>query len=254
MRWFKHFTDNHRGKSMQTLFDKMGHTGIASYYILMEMCAEKLEKPHEGMVDETSCQFEFTQRIVRQNLRISLGKVREMLDICQGFDLLSYNIDGESVKIKMPILLDLLDYDSKKSRQRRASVAPEQRLDTYVDTEADTEVCMYNEQTPEKIDKKNNMVSQDVSEKQELLSPSQKQDLQFDPDFVEFKNNLCNIFGNRVKKHAADIYLHWDNLESISQFINSRAMAYQKKDDGYKRTKSEKDYIMGALVKEIKGI
>ena len=129
MRWFKHFTDNHRGRSMQALMDELGHLGPCSYYFLVEMCAEKLEQKSDRNLEEADCLFCFHQRIVRQNLRISPVNLRRLLDICQTFGLFSFEIDGSSLKISMPILLDLFEYDQKKSRQRRAKIAPESRLE-----------------------------------------------------------------------------------------------------------------------------
>lgn len=129
MRWFKHFSDNHRGRSIQYLMDEMGHVGPCSYYFLVEMCAEKLEQKQDKSLESSDCLFSFHQRIVRQNLRISLTNLRRLLDICQTFGLLSFEFRGTSIEIKMPMLLDLLEYDQKKSRARRAQVAPESRLE-----------------------------------------------------------------------------------------------------------------------------
>lgn len=138
MRWFKHFTDNHRGRSVQDLLDNLGHTGLC-YFLLMEICAEKLEKTPDRTLEDADCSFRFHQRVVRQNLRISPAKLERLLGVCQANGLLSFQFIGNELEIKMPMLLELLDYDSKKSRQRRASVAPGSRLDTYTDKDTDTE-------------------------------------------------------------------------------------------------------------------
>lgn len=133
MIWFKHFTDNHRGRSMQFLFDEMGHAGIACWYILMEMCAEKLEKSSS----KEDCVFEFHERILRDNLRLSRTNVRRMLDQCATFAMLQYEIDGTFVKIKMPKLAELLHRDLKVARQRPGKSAAAPLLDT--DKELDKE-------------------------------------------------------------------------------------------------------------------
>ena len=146
MRWFKHFTDNHRGRSIQFLLDEMGHSGLC-YFILMEMCAEKLERP-SGSADERElngelsaddCEFIFHRRVVESALRLRRAAVERLLSSCQTSNLFTYEIDGEFIKIKMPILLDLLDYDSKRSRSRRANVQTKSRLDTDTDTDTDTD-------------------------------------------------------------------------------------------------------------------
>ena len=129
MKWFKHFSDNYRGRSINLLFNEMGHTGVACYYILMELCAEKLERFPDKSLEHSDCLFNFSLRFVRQNLRVSLAKVELFLGICSGLGLLSFEISGENLKIEMPILLDLLEYDQKKSRQRRANVTPGKRTE-----------------------------------------------------------------------------------------------------------------------------
>lgn len=135
MKWFKHFTDNHRGRSIQALFDEMGHAGLSSWYVLMEICAEKLEKIPDKPLEDSSCLFNFHERVVRQNLRLSPRNLRKFLEICRRFSLLSYEFSENFLKINMPILLDLLEYDQKKFRPRRASVAPVARSETEKETQ-----------------------------------------------------------------------------------------------------------------------
>lgn len=129
MRWFKHYTDNHKGKSIQFLFDSFGHFGVAGYYILLEMCAEKLEQKSDDCLTEVDLLFSFHQRIVRQNLRASLTNVRRLLDQCQTFGLLTFEITSDLIEIKMPILLNLLDSDQKKPRLNRVTSANGLRLE-----------------------------------------------------------------------------------------------------------------------------
>jgi len=137
MIWFKHYTDNHRGRSMQFLFDEMGHTGIACWYILMEMCAEKLEKS----LSKEDCVFEFHERILRDNLRLSRTNVRRMLDLCATFAMLSYETDGTFVKIKMPKLAELLHPDLKRARQRPGRIQAASRLDLELELNKEEEVA-----------------------------------------------------------------------------------------------------------------
>jgi len=141
MKWFKHFSDNHRGKSIQVLFDEMGHMGVSCYYILMEICSEKLEKNSDKCLEEADLLFSFHQRILRQNLKISLANLRKLLNICQTFGQISYEEDGNIFKIKTPILLDLLEYDQKRPRKQRASAAIKTRLEeeTEKEQEKDTD-------------------------------------------------------------------------------------------------------------------
>lgn len=137
MKWFKHYSDNHRGRSINTLLDVMGHAGL-SYFLLVEMCAEKVERKSGKTLERSDLLFRFRQRIVRQNLRLSLAKVELLLGTCQELALLSYEKIGEEFEIKMPMLLDLLDSDSKKSRYDRDTVATRTRLDK--DKDKDKEI------------------------------------------------------------------------------------------------------------------
>lgn len=128
MKWFKHFTDNHRGRSIQDLLDRMGHSGLC-YYLLVEMCAEKLEKKGDEMLTEADCQFHFHTRIVKQNLRLTTEKLKRLLSGCDANGLLSFQFDGSFLQINMPILLNLLNRDEFLARKIRAEHATKTRLD-----------------------------------------------------------------------------------------------------------------------------
>ena len=139
MRWFKHFSDNHRGRTVRELMSRFGHQGPCCYYFLMEMCAEKLE------VSDLSANQEFVleMKLVRQMLGVSQTKLEQILNVCQTFVQLSFRIDGTNsakfLKIKMPILLELLDRDLKKPRSKRATTAKKARLDIDIDVDVDKE-------------------------------------------------------------------------------------------------------------------
>lgn len=128
MKFFKHFTDAHRGASMHGLFEKMSHTGIACYWTLVEMCAEKLEKERDEECTEAHCHFSFHEKILRQNLRISRTNVELFLGFCAGFSLLSFEITNNEIKIYMPKLLECLDRDAKRARPHRGQVAPKIKI------------------------------------------------------------------------------------------------------------------------------
>lgn len=118
----------HQGRSINNLMDALGHTGLC-FFLLQEMCAEKLEKKGDQLLTDADCLFDFHLRFVRQTLRISPANLRRLLDVCAANGLLSFEFSGNSLRIKMPILLNLLDRDTKKARQRRASDAQKCRLD-----------------------------------------------------------------------------------------------------------------------------
>jgi hypothetical protein len=84
-----------------------------TYWILVEMCVEKLDekldaKKEGERLQKEDCEFDFHQRILRQNLRIGATNLRRMLDQCSTLDLLSYEVNGSVFKIKMPKILKSL--------------------------------------------------------------------------------------------------------------------------------------------------
>lgn len=135
MKWFKHYVDNHRGRSIQDLMDQLGHTGLC-YYLLVEMCAEKLEKGDEGLTI-ADCLFSFHTRVVRQMLRISPANLRHLLGVCAANGLLSFEFSGSSLQIKMPILLNLLERNTKKAQRTRIDNAQKTHLDIDIEEDKD---------------------------------------------------------------------------------------------------------------------
>jgi hypothetical protein len=128
MKWFKHYSDMHRGRSLNTLLDALGHTGLC-FFILQEMCADKF--------DGSGTDFQFHTRIVRQTLRISPTNLRRLLDICAANGLLSFEFSGSSLQISMPILLELQARDELNARKRRAKDAKKTCLDLDLDLDLD---------------------------------------------------------------------------------------------------------------------
>lgn len=139
MKWFKHFTDNHRGKSVQYMLDHGGYFAVFLYYTLYEMCAEKLDKFKDRSLAEVDCEFVFHRRVVESALRARPTTVRRVLDLGSECGLWTYSLNGELFKFNVPILLELLDYDSKKSRQDRARIAPGSRLESEPEPEPQSE-------------------------------------------------------------------------------------------------------------------
>lgn len=127
MKFFKHFTDATRGNSMQYLFEKMGHVGIACYWILVEMCAEKLDKKASEEFTESHCNFSFHEKILRQNLRLSRVKLEIFLGFSSDISLLFFKKIESIYVIEMPKLLESLDRDSKRARTERVSTAPKKK-------------------------------------------------------------------------------------------------------------------------------
>jgi len=159
MKWFKHYSDNHRGQSIQYLLEEFGHTGPCCYYFLMEMCAEKIEYDASGQLVS---KFRFNEAMVRKLFRINRATFQSILKTFQELNLLSYKISDKFLEIEMPILLNLLDRDMKKPRKERDQNAQLRRLDKEEDKDiykekekeaecGSNEPVIFNSLTKEKI-------------------------------------------------------------------------------------------------------
>jgi len=137
MRWLKRYTDQYRGHTDNQLLDELGYFGPYAYGVIVQMCGEKLQRNKERELNESDCTFNFHERLVRQNLRASRTNVRRMLDQCQKLELLSYCDNGSFLEIKMPMLLKLLDHDSKKTRTKAERKQNESRLEEEKEEEED---------------------------------------------------------------------------------------------------------------------
>lgn len=112
----------HHGRSINHLMDELGHTGLC-FFLLQEMCAEKLEPKIGRNLTADDCLFSFHLRVVLQALRLRPVGLERLLSSCQAAGLLQFEFCQNEIKITMPILLDLLDRDTKKARQTRAAAA-----------------------------------------------------------------------------------------------------------------------------------
>ncbi len=124
MKFFKHFTDAHQGRSMQALMNKFGLEGYAAFFILTEICASKLEKEPNQKFTEEHLKFTFNERIVREKLRMRSTKVELFLNYCSTLDLLQFTKDQDEINFYFPKLLESLDRDTKRARTVRATAAP----------------------------------------------------------------------------------------------------------------------------------
>ena len=129
MKWFKHFTDNHRGRSVQYLLDELGYFGPFFYYSIFEMCAEKLDRKLDAKLTQDDCTFNFHRRVVCSTTRARPTTVVRALDAGATCGLWTYTLDREQIKISMPIILELLEFDLKRSRSSTVKTGPSYRLD-----------------------------------------------------------------------------------------------------------------------------
>lgn len=83
MEYFKHYSTASDSKSLNKVFDKFGHRGIAFWWMLLELCAENWDGVSEP-------EFSFHQRTVVTKLKSNLNTVRVWLEFCSGLGLCAF--------------------------------------------------------------------------------------------------------------------------------------------------------------------
>jgi hypothetical protein len=127
IKWFKHYTNAHRGLSLQSILNEFGHIGTSCYWILVELCADKLDK-NEIIEDKNKeISFIFDTKYLVSLLRLKQSTVGRLLVGYRSRDLLAGSCDDNQTIIKMPKLLEILNRDSKYARTRRAHDAPKRK-------------------------------------------------------------------------------------------------------------------------------
>jgi hypothetical protein len=124
MKFFKHFTDSHEGRSMQALMNEFGLEGYAAYFILMETCAKKIEKQKDEELETSHFKCVLNERVVREKLRMRSTKVELFLNSCSTLVLLQFTKVKDEFHFSIPKLLECMDRDSKRARTERGPTAP----------------------------------------------------------------------------------------------------------------------------------
>jgi len=119
MKFFKHFVDAHRGKSLKAIRRKWGMAGVGMYWNLAELCAEKLNKEANEEFTSEHCVFEFDLSSLSECLGVKSGRVEVILKSFQELGQLSYERVDFIFKISMPKLLECLDRDASYTRKKR---------------------------------------------------------------------------------------------------------------------------------------
>lgn len=193
MRWFKHYADNHRGQSVQSLLDELGYFGPFFYYTIYEICAEKLEKIDGKELSKTSCEFRLHQRVVCSATRGKPTTVRRALDAGASCNLWSWELDGLYIKISIPILLNLLDREMKQPRRERGKSAAQTAARIDKDKDKDKE----QEQEEEVVVVFETKVSREKESERSVNENGSTRnfDFQFHPDWIEIADYLKNTLG-----------------------------------------------------------
>lgn len=129
MDYFKHYSTASESKSLNTIFDKFGHKGIAFWWMLVELCAENWD-------GESEPEFCFHQRTVTTKLKSSLNSVRTWLELCSNSGLCAFAHFETQFEIKMPKLREV------KETRGRIKGNKSKKIDIYrIDKEEDKDIC-----------------------------------------------------------------------------------------------------------------
>ncbi len=111
--------------------------GIGMYWTIVEILGEKVEKRSEEEMSSDHCQATFDAAYLANILRMKPKRLTNVLGTFAEHSLLSFERSEDVIRIKMPKLLESMDRDSKKARQKPDTGAPRARLDVDVDKEKD---------------------------------------------------------------------------------------------------------------------
>lgn len=100
MDYFKHYSTASDSKSLNRIFDKFGHKGIAFWWMLVELCCENWDGKSEP-------EFVFHQRTVATKLKSSPNSVRPWLELCSDLDMCAFAHFETQFEIKMPKLAEV---------------------------------------------------------------------------------------------------------------------------------------------------
>ena len=122
MKWFKHYSNAHRDRTLMAIFKKYGLEGEARFWRLVELMAERLDK------NETI--FYFDLETIRQSLRFrSLTDCRPFLDHLTTFTEMKVNYSGNDCVIEWRKILEIKDNHSRNLQVTDKQLASNLLLD-----------------------------------------------------------------------------------------------------------------------------
>jgi hypothetical protein len=102
MRWFKHMSDALDDIFVQELILKFGGNGYMLFFGLIELIARENGKTLTG-------KLEVSPAILKQKFHISRGKLKEILEFCQGKGKVLFDNNLENWKLEIPKMLCFKD-------------------------------------------------------------------------------------------------------------------------------------------------
>lgn len=119
MKWFKHYTNAHKGGVLQDLYCEFGiNAGHGLYFRLIEFLADKWDGKSEP-------KFRFYTEILRNFLGFSPKKFKNFAEILKTSEEISFEIKGKFCEISFPKLLEIRHKDAFPSGQRQDLGGPD---------------------------------------------------------------------------------------------------------------------------------
>lgn len=128
MDYFKHYACASESKSINSLYDKFGHKGVAFWWLLLELCCEHWDGQSEP-------EFQFHSRTVVTKLKSSSRSVVPWLELCSTLGMLAFAKKSNLFEIKLPKLMEV-------KTSRRVIKNNKKQLSVYKeeDKERDTDI------------------------------------------------------------------------------------------------------------------
>lgn len=106
MDYFKHYSTASDSKSMNMIFDKFGHKGIAFWWMLVELCTENWDGKSEP-------EFSFHPRLVATKLKTRSNLVPTYLELCSNLGMGKFQVSSTKIEIHLPNLKEIKESKTK---------------------------------------------------------------------------------------------------------------------------------------------
>lgn len=106
MKWFKHDSTAIKDEKIQMIMDEFGLVGYALYFILCELCAEKIDK---NLTPNIEVSWPYVERLTHSRR----STVRRVLNACATHGLLVQESNQRMLVCSIPNLLKRLDNYTK---------------------------------------------------------------------------------------------------------------------------------------------
>ena len=220
MDYFKHYSTASDSKSLNTIFDKFGHKGIAFWWMLVELCSENWD-------GQGTPEFVFHQRTVASKLKSSPNSVRPWLELCSNLGMCAFAHFETQFEIKMPKLLEIKTSRSViKSNKNQLPVYKNRIEENRIDKEGDAPSASNISEiaTSKKAPKKNLPKTQTQKIPKPILFEPEAPSLEEDIELSDLARNVLTALNSICDKSFRP-------TQGNMKFINARCNEKYKFED-----------------------